>query len=293
MKITCSYCRAANEDDEHRCQRCGRRLLATASQNSRAAYMEGSTAPALRPVPDLPREVVPEPVIQPASIQPAMIQPKTALQESPRRVVFQRSLFSPREVPQVVSLDSIVLPPGERTRTERSKPRVKRPVPGQQNLEFLEPGRVVDTEAEAVIYCDAPVAIPTHRVMAAAVDLSLIVIALGLFVAAFLGVMRWFGIEVTLTKEAVPLFTSMAIVFGLLYKIMWCLADGDSPGMRWTHQRLVNFDGQRPDREQRLRRLASGCLSLMAAGLGVVWALVDEESLTWHDHISKTFPTPY
>jgi hypothetical protein len=22
-----------------------------------------------------------------------------------------------------------------------------------------------------------------------------------------------------------------------------------------------------------------------------VWALVDEESLTWHDHISKTFPT--
>jgi hypothetical protein len=23
----------------------------------------------------------------------------------------------------------------------------------------------------------------------------------------------------------------------------------------------------------------------------LVWALVDEESLTWHDHISKTFPT--
>ena len=27
-------------------------------------------------------------------------------------------------------------------------------------------------------------------------------------------------------------------------------------------------------------------------GLGLVWALVDEENLTWHDHISKTFPTP-
>jgi len=24
----------------------------------------------------------------------------------------------------------------------------------------------------------------------------------------------------------------------------------------------------------------------------LVWALVDEENLTWHDHISKTFPTP-
>jgi hypothetical protein len=27
--------------------------------------------------------------------------------------------------------------------------------------------------------------------------------------------------------------------------------------------------------------------------LGMLWALVDEEALTWHDHMSKTFPTPY
>jgi hypothetical protein len=26
--------------------------------------------------------------------------------------------------------------------------------------------------------------------------------------------------------------------------------------------------------------------------LGIVWALLDEEHLTWHDHISKVFPTP-
>ncbi len=223
------------------------------------------------------------------------MRPDAPAEESPRRPVFQRSLFSGRETPQVVSLDSIVLPPGERTpsRPERPRHRTRRPIPGQQNLEFPEPSRVLDTEVEAVIYCDAPVAIPTHRVMAAAVDLSLIVIALGVFIGVFLAVAAWSGTEVTLTKQAVPLFTGIAIVFGLLYKVMWCLADGDSAGMRWTHQRLVNFDGQRPDREQRLRRLGSGCLSLMAAGLGIIWALVDEESLTWHDHISKTFPTPY
>jgi hypothetical protein len=40
-----------------------------------------------------------------------------------------------------------------------------------------------------------------------------------------------------------------------------------------------------------MRQLAS-VLSLISAGLGLVWALVDEENLTWHDHISKTFPTP-
>jgi hypothetical protein len=30
---------------------------------------------------------------------------------------------------------------------------------------------------------------------------------------------------------------------------------------------------------------------LLAAGTGLIWALVDEDSLTWHDHISGTFPT--
>jgi hypothetical protein len=39
-----------------------------------------------------------------------------------------------------------------------------------------------------------------------------------------------------------------------------------------------------------MRQLA-GLLSVVSAGLGLVWALVDEENLTWHDHISKTFPT--
>jgi hypothetical protein len=42
-----------------------------------------------------------------------------------------------------------------------------------------------------------------------------------------------------------------------------------------------------------MHRLASGALSFCAAGLGFLWALVDEETLTWHDHISRTFPTPY
>ena len=285
MKITCSYCRAANEDDEHRCHRCGRRLSATSSKDSASTYMNVATAPALYPVPATPLQMPTSESMDQQDGEPG---------DQRRRVVFQRSLFANRETPQVVSLDSIVLPAEERprARNERSKPRTRRPIPGQRALEFAEPGRTRETEIEAVIYCDAPVAVPAHRVMAAAVDLSLIVIALGLFVGVFLGILHWFNFEVVLTKQAVPLFAGIAMVFGLLYKVMWCLAEGDSPGMRWTHQRLVNFDGQRPDREQRLRRVASACLSLMAAGLGIVWALVDEESLTWHDHISKTFPTP-
>jgi hypothetical protein len=53
----------------------------------------------------------------------------------------------------------------------------------------------------------------------------------------------------------------------------------------------VDFDGREPDRDRRGMRQVAGLLSLISAGLGLVWALVDEEKLTWHDHISKTFPT--
>jgi uncharacterized RDD family membrane protein YckC len=131
--------------------------------------------------------------------------------------------------------------------------------------------------------------------MAAAVDFSIVAIALGLFLGVFQIALTAFHITgvVMLTKQTIPFFAGIAAVFGLLYKILWCLSDSDSPGMRWAQLRLVNFDGMKPDREQRLFRVAAGCLSFMAAGLGVMWALVDEEALTWHDHISKTFPTPY
>jgi uncharacterized RDD family membrane protein YckC len=153
----------------------------------------------------------------------------------------------------------------------------------------MAPAQPLSAEQETRIYCNAPVAIVPHRVMAAAVDMSIIAIALGFFIA----VVELMCGEITLAKETIPLFLGIAAVFTLLYKVLWAFADADSPGMRFAHLRLVNFDGRRPNREQRVYRIAAGCLSVMAAGLGVMWALVDEESLTWHDHISKTFPTPY
>ena len=276
MNITCGYCRASNNaEEDHRCSRCGRRLQTTPAQAIAAAYGASNvaTARAIRPMAE------PAPV---ASPEPEAL---------PNRAVYQRTLFSYREVPQVVTLDSLAPKPTERTRTRIESPRARarRVDPGQRTLEFTSPGEGVETGVQAIIYCDAPVAIPAHRMMAAAADLSIIIIALGVF----LGIFQLLGGQVVLTKQTLPLFIGIATVLGLLYKMLWSLADGDSPGMRWTRLRTVNFDGHQPDREQRLFRTASAFISLMAAGLGLMWALVDEESLTWHDHMSKTFPTPY
>lgn len=278
MKTTCNYCRASNAEDDHRCNRCGRRLQSSPPQTLAAAYGVANTATArnLRPVP------------QPTPVAPIETQP--APETTARRPAYQRSLFSPRELPRVVAFESIAPKPPERNRTgtEPSKPRTRRPVPGQQTIEFTAPVEDVD-ESGAFIYCDAPVAVQAHRVMATAADWSLIAIALALFA----GVFHLFGGQVLLTKQTMPIFIAMAVVLGLFYRALWCLADEDSPGMRWAHLRVVDFDGRKPGRRQRFFRIAAACLSYMAAGLGILWAMGDEEALTWHDHISKTFPTPY
>jgi uncharacterized RDD family membrane protein YckC len=124
--------------------------------------------------------------------------------------------------------------------------------------------------------------------MAAALDASIIVMALAVFGIVF----RLAGGAFVLNAKTAPMFVGVAAGVVIFYRLLWCLANGDTAGQKWTRLRLVNFDGQTPTRAQRFYRTASGFLSLMAGGIGLLWGLVDEETLTWHDHISKTFPTP-
>ena len=86
---------------------------------------------------------------------------------------------------------------------------------------------------------------------------------------------------------------AVACLIAFFYKFLWLLAEKDSPGMKWVNLRLVDFDNRPPTRSQRAWRLGGACLSVASAGLGLIWALADEEKLTWHDHLSKTFPTPW
>jgi uncharacterized RDD family membrane protein YckC len=111
---------------------------------------------------------------------------------------------------------------------------------------------------------------------------------LGVFVATF----RMAGAEFVLTKATIPYYVAAAILISLFYRALFCIANFDTPGACWTGLRVVDFDGRTPTRKQRWFRLLGGFVSAIAAGIGLLWAIVDEERLTWHDHISKTFPTP-
>ena len=47
----------------------------------------------------------------------------------------------------------------------------------------------------------------------------------------------------------------------------------------------------RGNRESSLTLLVWSPIALFSLSVGLVWALADEETLTMHDHISRTFPT--
>src|SRR5262249_7822419 len=160
----------------------------------------------------------------------------------------------------------------------------------QQALDF-ETGTssgALDMQVEAGIYCDAPGAPPLHRFFAAAMDASMILIAVGLFLTVFLLA----GGQLVFNKQVIPIFAGAVGLMWALYHSFWCLANGDTPGMRFAGLRVTNFDGRRADRKQRYVRQFAFVLSVLSACVGLAWAFVDEENLTWHDHISKTFPTP-
>jgi hypothetical protein len=63
--------------------------------------------------------------------------------------------------------------------------------------------------------------------------------------------------------------------------------------MRFAGVSLCTFDGQIPTRAQLRGRLGALLLSLLPVGLGVVWVLLDDAHLSWHDRLSKTYLRKY
>jgi uncharacterized RDD family membrane protein YckC len=161
----------------------------------------------------------------------------------------------------------------------------------QPELDFLVPlpqgPRTLKTQVEAVIYCDADVATPKHRAIAAAIDGGMIFIGFGLFLFAF----HLMGGMFRLNRQTLPFFVGAFGTLAVFYGLLWIWADRQTVGMRCTGLRLIDFDGFPADRRARMLRAIGACLSFCAGGLGLLWSLADEEKLAWHDHMSKTFPT--
>lgn len=73
----------------------------------------------------------------------------------------------------------------------------------------------------------------------------------------------------------------------LYYGIPWTRR-GQTLGMAAWHLRLERTDGSLSRWPDVLKRLSAAALSLLPAGLGWWWMLVDPARLAWHDRLSGT-----
>ncbi|MDQ6675742.1 MAG: RDD family protein, partial [Acidobacteriota bacterium] len=227
----------------------------------------------------------------------AVAVPKTAATSHPKRIaesdpvsLTQSSLFTEEGAPKVIPFERGIKPPAT-VRNSEVLPEPKARITGrkppvdvlQSTLDFLPPSpqsiRTLKTTVEAVIYCDAPVASPIHRATAAVLDAGIIMASFGIFFAIF----ETFGGGIDVTKQTAALLTVAFGLVALLYGFVWMLSGRETAGMKWTGLKLVNFNGFAPDRKMRALRMTGCALSFCSGMIGIFWALVDEEGLTWHD----------
>lgn len=107
----------------------------------------------------------------------------------------------------------------------------------------------------------------------------------------FLGIHRFWAGELVLDRVGALTYGATYLILFAFYKLLAALRSDRSTGLRLLGLRVLHFDGRPPNRRQRVLRVLSGTGSLLPAGIGLFWALMDEEGLTFHDHISETFIT--
>jgi uncharacterized RDD family membrane protein YckC len=280
--MTCQHCQTWILDDDHRCRRCGRRVRPTPSRVSPETFPIAATATA----PAYDCEPAPE------THTAAVENQQQALFSSPAtdaRVIPFDSLATQAERESIRARAAELVRPAP-VKTARMEVRHARPRKAsslhQRTLDFQGQKGIL-TPAESNIICDAPVAPISLRVKAALID-TLVVLS-GLIAASGLFIFK-IG-EIMHDKRVLPFVCLALLGIPALYKLVWTHAGRDSFGMQCAGLRLVDFDGNPPSQQRRYQRFLGSLLSVLAAGVGLIWAFVDQDSLTWHDHISGTFPT--
>lgn len=126
------------------------------------------------------------------------------------------------------------------------------------------------------------------RRIAALVDGGCLFFAYGAFLALFGSL----GGRLTISKiSAAVYFATFAFVY-VQYFGLFTIFGGTTPGMMVRGLQIINFSGETPTPKQLFLRTAGYLLSAGSFFLGFLWAMWDEDELTWHDRLSHTYLSP-
>lgn len=124
-----------------------------------------------------------------------------------------------------------------------------------------------------------------RRMMATMVDLALI---LGLVCGiAALAASKFDHLPSMRVSEICGVLAALG--FAALYEWFFLTFTKVTPGMRYAQLSLCTFDEQVPTRDQVKGRLKAMLISVLPMGLGVLWSVFDEDQMSWHDRLSKTY----
>ena len=123
------------------------------------------------------------------------------------------------------------------------------------------------------------------RFLAGLLDAGVLFGAGGLFAMIF---SRLAG-TAPVTRPALLCVLGSAALLWVLFQYLFLVYGHRTPGMWATGLELCDFDGRPATVNARRWRALAAALSGLSLGLGFAWALVDEDTLGWHDRISGTY----
>jgi uncharacterized RDD family membrane protein YckC len=133
-----------------------------------------------------------------------------------------------------------------------------------------------------------PVAPMGRRFLAGLLDGLVLLVGSGLFSIIF-----WrAGGHLTPIPPNLAIVSIVAMIFIWTYFGLFTALVFSTPGQTWMGIEVRNMEGSPPVPRESFLRAFGYLVSLSACTIGFLWALVDSDSLTWHDRISGTFLTP-
>ena len=142
--------------------------------------------------------------------------------------------------------------------------------------------RELTERAHAGLY---PVAPLKDRQLAGIIDAAFLLFAFGGFAALFGSL----GGQLTLSKMSAAVYLASFAVVYFQYFALFTVFGATTPGMMFRGLQVMSFSGEPPTPRQMLIRSAGYMLSAATCLIGFIWALWDEDQLTWHDRLSQTY----
>jgi uncharacterized RDD family membrane protein YckC len=133
-----------------------------------------------------------------------------------------------------------------------------------------------------------PVASIDERRIAGLIDTGCLLFAYG----AFLTLFGSLGGQFTFSKLSAVMCVATFVIVYLQYFALFTVFGGTTPGMMLRGLQVVSFSGEPPTPRQMLWRSAGYMLSAGTFFMGFLWAMWDEDALTWHDRLSRTYLCP-